>query len=396
MEISPPVYVNTVLAALSDAGYTSCIVGGCVRDMALGVVPNDWDVATSALPARVMEIFPVSAPTGLQHGTVTVKVGSEHIEVTTFRIDGGYADHRHPDSVSFTGNLVEDLSRRDFTINAMAITADGNLVDPFDGMADLHAGIIRCVGDPKKRFEEDALRMLRAFRFSSRLGFSIEAGTFRAIEANAPLARSLAAERVRDEVEKILLTAHPEEIFRLISCGLLDIFLTSHLPGASLLTLFPALSKEAVHRWAALCFLLEKEGCIGSPAEFLRALKLDNHCIRCASDAAALMKAPIPADAVAWKQLLRRFGLETVEIYASNHDGLFGGSCQSSLAAVLSSGECFCLADLAIGGDDLMTLGISGRQIGEALNLALDRVIAFPSENNKKKLISFLEESLND
>ena len=200
-----------------------------MRDMFLRVPPNDWDVATAATPEEVISLFPDSIPTGIRHGTVTVRSGSQFVEVTTFRNDGEYLDHRHPNQVSFVGDLHTDLGRRDFTINAIAVTAEGVLVDPYHGIDDIRAGIIRAVGDPKQRFEEDALRMLRAFRFSSRLGFEIEENTFYAILANAGLASTLSAERVRDEIEKILLTSSPEALYTVIETGLIDRYLTKHL-----------------------------------------------------------------------------------------------------------------------------------------------------------------------
>ena len=207
--VTPPKYVRQILFSLQSRGFAAYLVGGCVRDILLGVRPQDWDICTSALPEQVLDVFPGSRPTGIKHGTVTVVIGSRSAEVTTFRSEGDYADHRHPSSVAFVGNLTTDLMRRDFTMNAMAVSADGLIIDPYGGAEDIRRGCIRCVGAPEKRFDEDALRMLRAFRFSSRLGFEIEPATLAAIGKKAPLAAGLAAERVSTEVEKILLTARP-------------------------------------------------------------------------------------------------------------------------------------------------------------------------------------------
>ena len=190
--VSPPKYVKHILITLQSRGHAAYLVGGCVRDMILGVHPQDWDICTSALPEQTLEIFPNTRPTGLKHGTVTVYVNSRSVEVTTFRSDGAYADHRHPTAVSFVGDLTTDLSRRDFTMNAIALPPDGLVVDPFGGVDDIKNRIIRCVGYPELRFEEDALRMFRALRFSARLGFTIEEKTLSAIEKKAPLAASLA------------------------------------------------------------------------------------------------------------------------------------------------------------------------------------------------------------
>ena len=217
--ITPPKYVKHIMITLQARGHAVCLVGGCVRDMILGVQPQDWDICTSALPEQVMDIFPQSRPTGLKHGTVTVIENAKSVEVTTFRSESSYTDHRHPDSVSFVGDLTADLSRRDFTMNAIAVHTDGLVSDPFGGMDDIKNKLIRCVGDPEKRFEEDALRMFRAIRFSARLDFAIEPATRAAIIKKAPLAAALAAERVRDETEKILLTKRPELVFDLIRDG---------------------------------------------------------------------------------------------------------------------------------------------------------------------------------
>ena len=180
------------------------MAGGCVRDTLMGRRPNDWDVATSAAPEAVQSLFRRTVPTGLRHGTVTVLYGGGRCEVTTYRVEGAYSDHRRPDSVRFTPSLSDDLSRRDFTINAMAMDASGNVTDPFGGREDISRRIVRCVGEPRERFEEDALRMLRAVRFAAKLGFEIEAGTRCAIRRCAPLAASLSAERVAGELSGVL------------------------------------------------------------------------------------------------------------------------------------------------------------------------------------------------
>lgn len=230
--ITPPKYVRHILVTLQSRGHPAYLVGGCVRDMLLGVQPHDWDICTGALPEQVLEIFPGSRPTGLKHGTITVTLNSRSVEVTTFRSEGDYADHRHPDMVSFVGDLTTDLSRRDFTMNAIAISPDGLTADPFGGAADIGKKLIRCVGLPEQRFEEDALRMFRALRFSARLGFEIESGTLEAIGKKAFWPRPWAAERVRDEVEKILLTPSPETVFTLIDLGLMDTYLLRRLSRA--------------------------------------------------------------------------------------------------------------------------------------------------------------------
>ena len=203
MEI--PGYVQAVLEALEAAGHEAWCVGGCVRDALLGREPGDWDVTTSARPEETLAVFPTQGePTGLKHGTVTVKTPGGPVEVTTYRIDGTYRDHRRPDSVIFTASLEADLSRRDFTVNAMAANLRGAFRDPFGGREDLRQGILRCVGDPDRRFQEDALRILRGLRFSASLGFSLEPGTAAALRRNRKLLGEVAPERIQVEFFKLL------------------------------------------------------------------------------------------------------------------------------------------------------------------------------------------------
>ena len=270
--VTPPKYVRQILFSLQSRGFAAYLVGGCVRDILLGVSPQDWDICTEALPEQVLDVFPGSRPTGIKHGTVTVVIGSRSAEVTTFRSEGDYTDHRHPSSVAFVGDLTTDLMRRDFTMNAMAVSADGLIIDPYGGAEDIRRGCIRCVGAPEKRFDEDALRMLRAFRFSSRLGFEIEPATLAAIGKKAPLAAGLAAERVSAEVEKILLTARPETLNTVISLGLIDKYLDRRAaPEEEQLHRIAALPKKALERWAALCRLLTVSGAIRSAEQIGRA-----------------------------------------------------------------------------------------------------------------------------
>ena len=361
--------------------------------MILGVQPQDWDICTSALPEQVMEIFPHSRPTGLKHGTVTVTENSKSVEVTTFRSESSYSDHRHPDSVCFVGDLTADLSRRDFTMNAIAVHTDGLVSDPFSGMDDIKNKLIRCVGDPEKRFEEDALRMFRAIRFSARLGFAIDPDTRAAIEKKAPLAATLAAERVRDEAEKILLTKQPELIFDLISAGLLDHYLLHRLSDDTLLRRISALPRKALPRWAAFCRILQQSGCISSPTDFLLSLRLDSRTIRCCADCAALLEQAPPDSSVEWKRLLSRKGVDTVTCAAQCSDALRGGESQKALKAVLKSGECFSMKHLAVTGDDLLALGIHGRQLGEMLKFLLDYVMEYPENNRRELLLSLAKYS---
>ena len=395
VDFTPPKYVIKVIRTLKTHGYPSCIVGGCVRDLLLGLTPHDWDVATAAKPEEVISLFPDAIPTGIKHGTVTVKVSSHLVEVTTFRAESAYTDHRHPDAVSFVGDLNTDLSRRDFTINAIAVTAEGTLIDPYRGVEDLRAKLIRCVGEPDKRFEEDALRMLRAFRFSSRLGFEIEDNTFQAIINNASLVFSLSAERVRDEIEKILLTNSPEMLFTAIQCGLLDAFLVKHPSRNDGLLRIAILPQKPLPRWALFCMILIADDCIPSVSEFLTSLRLDGRTIRCCTDACVILSKNPPSDPAGWKRLLKHYGVDSVECASLCWDAIYEADFESILKGVLKSGECFSLRNLSVNGDDLSQLGYKGKKLGEMLNFLLDYVIDYP-ENNQRELLLTLASPADD
>lgn len=249
-----PTEVEALRAALEAAGYRAFPVGGCVRDLLLGRTPGDWDVCTSAAPEAVMALFPRTVPTGVKHGTVTVLTGELAVEVTTFRREGGYADGRHPDAVTFDAGLSEDLSRRDFTVNAMALERDGTVIDPFGGREDLERKVIRCVGEANKRFSEDALRMLRGVRFAAQLGFTLEENTRRAMGSNACRCAALSGQRVRLELEKTLLSPRPELAGEMVDLGLLDHLWDGWEKGKDLSALREA-EPGVKGRWRAFCAL---------------------------------------------------------------------------------------------------------------------------------------------
>ena len=386
--IAPPKYVRQILFTLQGHGYPAYLVGGCVRDMLLEHRPHDWDICTGALPEQVMALFPGSRPTGLAHGTIKVVIGSRQVEVTTFRAEGSYADHRHPDRVAFVTELTEDLSRRDFTMNAIALAADGLLADPFGGVEDIREKRIRCVGEPALRFEEDALRMLRALRFSAKLGFTIEINTLLAIQEKAPLAATLAAERVREELEKLLLTDAPETVYPLMEMGLLDAYLRDRPLFSPLFRKLRRLPRKALYRWAGLTVLLCRLGGIDSAEDFLRSLRLDSRSIRCCTAAEQLLRQPLPTTPLAWKKALHAWEVPGVSCAAAVSDALYGGQSLKALRAVLRSGECFSLKHLAVSGDDLLALGLRGRALGEMLNFLLDYVMEFPENNRRELLLS--------
>lgn len=383
--VYPPQYVKQIIKTLQSHDYSAYLVGGCVRDMLLDITPQDWDVCTSARPEEMIQLFPDSRPTGIKHGTVTVISGSHQVEVTTFRSDGEYQDHRRPNQVSFVSDLTTDLSRRDFSINAMAISSDGEFVDPFNGRNDLNDKTIRCVGDPYKRFEEDALRMFRAIRFSARYDFEIEKNTKLAILESASLSSYLASERIRDEIDKILLSDHPDRISWILEWGLLSDYC---LPNENVpdLTKLNKVKKKSFIRWASLCFYLKKHGWISSYSQFLHKLRMDNRTIKTCSNCGMILDSSQEFDRVLWKRYLSRYGLDAVESAATILDLEYDTNQRKEIASVLKSGECFTLKYLAVDGNDLKELGYSGPVLGEIMQFLLDYVIEHP-ENNKRDLL---------
>ena len=393
--ITPPKHVKQVLFTLQSRGFGAYLVGGCVRDMILGVQPNDWDICSSARPEEVMELFPRTVATGLKHGTVTVMMGKHSVEVTTFRSEGAYFDHRHPENVSFVLDLNTDLSRRDFTMNAMAISAEGIISDPFGGMRDIADQCIRCVGDPEQRFEEDALRMFRALRFSARLGFEIEEKTLAAIKSKAEHAASISAERVRDELEKLLLTKSPETVETVLESGLLNVYVKPTVLSAEELCSLKLLPYKALDRWCMLSWLLLKHNAISSAENFLAMLRLDRRTIQSCEQCIELLSVPAPKTALEWKRQLRDFGVEVVGCSARCRDAALNTNSSRELKAILKAGECFSMKHLAVNGDDLAALGLKGPALGETLNFLLEYVMEFP-DNNRRELLMYLAAAPED
>ncbi len=352
-----------ILQVLRDAGYAAFYVGGCVRDTLLGREIHDWDVATSARPEETMALFDRCIPTGIRHGTVTVLWENDAYEVTTFRHDGVYLDGRRPEQVEFVDSLREDLVRRDFTVNAMAMDLEGNIFDFAGGREDLQNRILRCVGEPSMRFLEDALRMLRAYRFSAQLDFEIEPETERAIFACAGKAEFLSAERVRDEVEKTLLSPNPRTLEKMIKAGLLRGSGMEDAANLSWLERLPA--SDA--RWAALKILL--------PQFDPRRLRLPNKLISLIETAAYQPKA----DKLFLKRHIAAHGWESARVTAT----LCG--CESLLAEIEDSGDCMSLRELAVNGSDLPQF--SGRELGDVLHALLEHVLEHPEDNAREKLL---------
>ncbi len=393
--ITPPKHVRQVLFTLRSRGYGAYLVGGCVRDMVLGVQPNDWDICTSALPDEVKALFEKTVCTGIKHGTVTVMMGKHPVEVTTFRAESEYLDHRHPKSVSFVLDLNTDLSRRDFTMNAMAVSAEGILSDPFGGIEDIKNKVIRCVGVPEQRFEEDALRMFRALRFSARLGFEIEEKTLEAIRSRASYAASISAERVRDELEKLLLTKRPETVETVLETGLLNVYVSPVELSTQELCSLKLLPYKAHERWCMLCWLLEKHGAIKSAEDFLAMLRLDKRTITRCRHCMELLSQPTPKTPLEWKRQLRDYGVDTVSCAARCRDAALDSSSFKELKAILKAGDCFSMKHLAVNGDDLKKLGLEGQALGETLNFLLEYVMEFP-DNNRRELLMYLAAAPED
>lgn len=275
-----PVQVERCCAVLRQAGHEAYPVGGAVRDLLLGRVPDDWDVATSALPAQGLALFPGAKPTGLPHGTITLFPRSFPIQVTTFRREGPYSDGRRPDYVEFVSDLETDLKRRDFTVNALALARDGAAVDCFGGLDDLAARRLRCVGDPAVRFAEDALRMLRAVRFCAQLDFALGEAERGVLRRHPQWTARVSAERTRAEVERAILSPTPCPAGLFFSLGLLDRFLA--VPCAPDLSGLSALPAQLPDRWGGLCRALLDCGGISGAEGFLRAMRMEKRTIRAA------------------------------------------------------------------------------------------------------------------
>lgn len=389
VRIQLPYEVEWVIGKIRDAGYEAFAVGGCVRDTLLGRTPEDWDVTTSARPEAVKAIFERTVDTGLQHGTVTVLKNRKGYEVTTYRIDGEYHDGRHPDSVEFTPNLLEDLKRRDFTINAMAYSHETGIVDEFGGMEDLKAGIVRCVGRPEDRFTEDALRLLRALRFSAQLGFEIEESTYAAIKTIAPNLAKVSKERVQAELTKLLLSAHPERILLLKETGLS----AQIVPGFDAVfapALFSKLSRlpaEKSLRWAG--FLLCQS--TKQAETVLKGLKMDNETIGNVSRMIEGAKETLPLEKPAIRRAMSRYTPYQLE-GALKLKELMGSPDAEEIRRlreeIIRDGDCVSLKDLAVKGRDLLEAGVErGPMVGEILDHLFDLVLLHPEKNDRELLL---------
>lgn len=304
---------SALLDALHRAGFAAYAVGGCVRDSLLGLTPHDWDLCTAARPEQVMELFGEKQciPTGLQHGTVTVKRDGKLYEITTFRTEGSYSDGRHPDSVAFVPDVREDLARRDFTINAMAYSAEEGLCDPFGGQEDLARGVVRAVGEPLRRFEEDALRILRLYRFAARFGFAIDEATEAAAKQLAAHLDCVSVERIEEELNKLLSAPKPGAYLEpeVLAFVLPELPLDDLSEAREIIDALPAGAEEVTTRWAALLLPLGEDG----TRKALKRLKCSNAVIDGVSTLVKEKAPRTPALSLQAKRLLGKYDLHTVQ-----------------------------------------------------------------------------------
>ena len=435
MDIKLPQKVTEIIRCLQSHEYEAYAVGGCVRDSMLGREPDDWDITTSAKPEDVKRLFPHTIDTGIAHGTVTVMLGREGFEVTTYRIDGEYSDARHPNEVIFTPDLKEDLKRRDFTINAMAYNDEKGLVDCFGGAKDLEMGIIRCVGDARERFGEDALRMLRAVRFGAQLGFEVEAGTREAIKELAPALAKISAERIQAELVKLLVSPHPEAMRQVYELGISDII----LPEFSVMMQTPqnnihhkySVGEHTIHALGLIrpdkvlrltmlfhdvakpvCKTTDEDGVdhfrqhpqtgAEMTEKILRRLRFDNATIQRVTALVEIHDQKPPLQMVKVRKTISKNGLEQypdlftvkradicAQSFYQREEKLEYVRCYENMyKEILRSGDCLMIKELAVGGDDLIEAGMQrGKQIGQALNLLLQDVLEHPEWNRKDILL---------
>lgn len=443
IKIQIPADVAWILGKMRSAGFEAYAVGGCVRDALLGKEPNDWDITTSAKPEETKRIFPKTIDTGIQHGTVTVMKNHVGYEITTYRIDGTYADGRHPDSVEFTSDLKEDLRRRDFTINAMAYSEETGIVDEFGGMEDLENHVIRCVGNAMERFTEDALRILRAIRFSAQLGFAIEDETWNALSVIAPNLKHVSAERIQVELTKTLLSAHPENLLMVKETGMESyisktfarVFEVSEensghseeinresIDGLrARLSRAASLPQEKAVRWAALLAHLDEKTAV----TILREMKLDNDTIKSVKTLVGHFDDPFsritdvktgepeeprepeaPEDSGDEKlreaeyearllmsqispELLDRLLLLIHTLSPEREKTV--DSVKKVVDRIRERGDCISLKTMAVTGQDLIRSGIKpGPELGRILAEMFERVLRDPDCNEKETLMAEL------
>ena len=396
MENTIPRDALALLSRLHSCGHEAYLVGGCIRDLLRGSLPSDYDITTSATPEEMLSVFwdHRVIPTGMKHGTLTVLRDGAPYEITTYRVDGEYADGRHPDEVRFTRSLSEDLARRDFTVNAIAYSPKDGIFDPFDGRADLSARLIRAVGDPMRRFTEDALRILRAIRFSATLGYALESETERAAYKLRHRLSLVSPERVRTELMKLLSGDGAERVLLSYSEILFAAIPELSLIGSSFEGAVRHAAQLPPEPMLRLFALLAPLG--GSGAErVMTALRFDNASVRRAASAVSLLSAPLPSSETELLHLLSVFGCEALlDRIALLADEQRAKHLRAALDRVLEEKLPFSVSMLAIGGKDLLALGIpAGKELGLLLADALSAVMAREINNDKRELLAYVRRS---
>ena len=400
-----PGNVERIIRTLNDHGYEAYAVGGCVRDTLLDRKPGDWDITTSARPQEVKELFRRTIDTGIQHGTVTVMMDRTGYEVTIYRIDGEYEDGRHPKQVEFTSSLIEDLKRRDFTINAMAYSHETGIVDEFGGVEDLNAKTIRCVGDPMERFTEDALRILRAIRFSAQLDFTIEEQTWNAIRVIAPNIAKVSKERIQVELTKLLLSDHPEKIREVYETGISP-YISENFDSLNwkMSEIPTTLPKEKYVRWAGFLrcanaydvngtlmpqpipSVTEVPESASRAVKILRDLKLDNDTIGRVKTLVSWSGVELPETPEAVRRAMSRMEAEVWDALMELNE--YSEKIHALTEEIRTAGDCLDLKHLAVKGQDLIKAGVQpGKALGATLNQMLDDVLSHPDHNEKEYLL---------
>lgn len=438
MLIHLPEDVKAILHTLQEAGYEAYAVGGCIRDSLLGRRPDDWDITTSAKPQETKALFGKTIDTGIQHGTVTVIRHGRGYEVTTYRVDGEYEDGRHPKEVTFTASLKEDLRRRDFTVNAMAYNEKDGLVDLFGGRQDLEQKIIRCVGEANERFEEDALRIMRAVRFSAQLGFSIEERTKEAIRGHAERLRQVSAERIQVELTKLVISPNPDFLRIAWETGITAVVLPEFdrlmeqpqnnphhcfSVGEHTLHAMQAVRPDKCLRLAMLLHDVAKPLCLTTDAEgidhfhghaqkgermaaqILKRLRYDNHTTELVSRLVKWHDVAIAPEKKAVRRAASRMGKELFPLilevkaadlaaqsdYQRTEKREWLERLRSLYEEIEREGNCLTIKDLAVNGRDLIQAGITpGPQLGLALQQLLEIVLEDPEKNTREYLLSSL------
>ena len=405
---SVPEEVRALLSRLRSCGHEAYLVGGCVRDALRGHTPVDYDITTSALPDEIHSVFSDCRmiDTGIAHGTVTVIWEKKPYEITTYRVDGNYRDSRHPDAVSFTRDLREDVSRRDFTMNALAYHPDEGVYDYFGGIADIRAGIIRAVGDPARRFEEDALRILRALRFSAVLGFQIDGATAAAAKEKAGGLLAISAERVREELVKLLRGDHAAAVLSQYP-DILALRLpawrtaTERFGGVdALVRPFPYLADDAALRLCAFLLPFAGEDGAKEAKDLLDSLRFDHRTRDRVCKLLSHFHMPYADDERALRRFTAGLGAPDARLLLSLH-GALARACgdaeketavrqaHTGIDRLVREGLCSSIADLAVGGEDLLTLGFSkGRAVGDTLRRLLDAVLDGAVQNEREALLA--------